>query len=197
MPDLIITPDVVERGARAMYTASLANAGPHCDTFDELPACWRRTLAIQARACLTEALRPAPTRGLLGIPWRAAFALQDDGWILRNDIIWHKSNAMPESVTDRLCAGRSPSARQVRTPAPTPSMAATPATCGPSPRSHSPEPTSPRCHPLSLSAVSKPGASRVQAGWHSARSILRLGHDRLRVTVADTSASTSTATTSH
>ena len=43
-----------------------------------------------------------PHKNLLGIPWRVAFALQDDGWILRNDIIWAKSNAMPESVTDRL-----------------------------------------------------------------------------------------------
>jgi len=41
-------------------------------------------------------------KNLLGIPWRVAFALQDDGWILRNAIIWHKPNAMPESVTDRL-----------------------------------------------------------------------------------------------
>lgn len=38
---------------------------------------------------------------LLGIPWRVAFALQSDGWILRQDIIWHKPNPMPESVTDR------------------------------------------------------------------------------------------------
>jgi site-specific DNA-methyltransferase (cytosine-N4-specific) len=38
----------------------------------------------------------------LGIPWRVAFALQDDGWILRNEIIWSKPNAKPESVTDRL-----------------------------------------------------------------------------------------------
>ncbi|NMM21547.1 MAG: site-specific DNA-methyltransferase [Rhodoferax sp.] len=38
---------------------------------------------------------------LLGIPWRLAFALQDDGWILRQEIIWHKPNPMPESVTDR------------------------------------------------------------------------------------------------
>jgi DNA modification methylase len=38
---------------------------------------------------------------LLGIPWRVAFALQDDGWFLRSDIIWHKPNPMPESVTDR------------------------------------------------------------------------------------------------
>ncbi|QBJ00892.1 site-specific DNA-methyltransferase [Mycobacterium phage Henu3 PeY-2017] len=43
-----------------------------------------------------------PAKSLLGIPWRVAFALQDDGWILRNAIIWHKPNAMPESVTDRL-----------------------------------------------------------------------------------------------
>lgn len=44
----------------------------------------------------------APAKNLLGIPWRVAFALQDDGWILRNAIIWNKPNAMPESVTDRL-----------------------------------------------------------------------------------------------
>jgi DNA modification methylase len=38
---------------------------------------------------------------LVGIPWRVAFALQDDGWWLRSDIIWAKPNPMPESVTDR------------------------------------------------------------------------------------------------
>ncbi len=38
---------------------------------------------------------------LIGIPWRVAFALQDDGWYLRQDIIWHKINPMPESVADR------------------------------------------------------------------------------------------------
>ena len=40
-------------------------------------------------------------KNLMGLPWRVAFALQDDGWILRSDIIWHKTNAMPESVLDR------------------------------------------------------------------------------------------------
>ena len=40
-------------------------------------------------------------KDLLGIPWRVAFALQADGWYLRQDIIWHKPNPMPESVTDR------------------------------------------------------------------------------------------------
>lgn len=43
-----------------------------------------------------------PNKNLIGMPWRVAFALQDDGWILRNAIVWHKPNAMPESVTDRL-----------------------------------------------------------------------------------------------
>jgi site-specific DNA-methyltransferase (cytosine-N4-specific) len=43
-----------------------------------------------------------PQKNLMGMPWRVAFALQADGWILRNDIIWTKPNAMPESVNDRL-----------------------------------------------------------------------------------------------
>ena len=42
-----------------------------------------------------------PTKNLVGIPWRVAFALQADGWYLRQDIIWHKTNPMPEPVTDR------------------------------------------------------------------------------------------------
>jgi DNA modification methylase len=42
-----------------------------------------------------------PGKNLIGIPWRVAFALQDAGWYLRQDIIWHKPNPMPESVTDR------------------------------------------------------------------------------------------------
>lgn len=45
-----------------------------------------------------------PTKNLLGLPWRVAFALQADGWIIRNAIVWHKPNAMPESVRDRLSA---------------------------------------------------------------------------------------------
>jgi site-specific DNA-methyltransferase (cytosine-N4-specific) len=49
-----------------------------------------------------DTLDDRPAKNLLGIPWRTAFALQDDGWILRNDVIWAKPNAMPESVTDRL-----------------------------------------------------------------------------------------------
>lgn len=44
----------------------------------------------------------ARPKSLLGMPWRVAFALQDEGWILRNAVVWDKPNAMPESVTDRL-----------------------------------------------------------------------------------------------
>jgi DNA modification methylase len=40
-------------------------------------------------------------KDLIGIPWRVAIALQEDGWYLRSDIIWSKKNPMPESVTDR------------------------------------------------------------------------------------------------
>jgi DNA modification methylase len=42
-----------------------------------------------------------PAKNLMGIPWRVAFALQEEGWILRQDIIWNKPNPMPESVKDR------------------------------------------------------------------------------------------------
>jgi len=41
------------------------------------------------------------SKDLIGIPWMVAFALRADGWYLRSDIIWHKLNPMPESVTDR------------------------------------------------------------------------------------------------
>jgi DNA modification methylase len=46
----------------------------------------------------TPGLKP---KDLMGLPWRLAFALQADGWWLRADVIWHKPNPMPESVTDR------------------------------------------------------------------------------------------------
>jgi len=57
-----------------------------------------------ATASNTGAIKPGapPAKNLYGMPWRVAFALQDDGWIWRNTIPWHKPNAMPESVTDRL-----------------------------------------------------------------------------------------------
>ncbi|MBM7324820.1 site-specific DNA-methyltransferase [Agrobacterium sp. S2] len=54
--------------------------------------------AMSVRPNTPEGLKP---KDLMGIPWRLAFALQDDGWYLRADIIWNKPNAMPESVRDR------------------------------------------------------------------------------------------------
>ena len=50
------------------------------------------------RTKVTTGLKP---KDLIGIPWMLAFALRADGWFLRQDIIWHKPNPMPESVTDR------------------------------------------------------------------------------------------------
>jgi DNA modification methylase len=52
----------------------------------------------QTSGIVPDGLKP---KDLIGIPWRVAFALQADGWYLRQDIIWHKPNPMPESVTDR------------------------------------------------------------------------------------------------
>ena len=52
----------------------------------------------KGRGNKVDGLKP---KDLIGIPWRVAFALQADGWYLRSDVIWHKPNPMPESVTDR------------------------------------------------------------------------------------------------
>lgn len=61
--------------------------------------CVRNTVPMrEASRSVTDDLKP---KDLCGIPWRVAFALQADGWWLRQDIIWSKPNPMPESVTDR------------------------------------------------------------------------------------------------
>jgi site-specific DNA-methyltransferase (cytosine-N4-specific) len=57
-----------------------------------------RARAMDVRPDTPAGLKP---KDLLGIPWRLAFALQDDGWYLRADIVWNKPNAQPESVKDR------------------------------------------------------------------------------------------------
>jgi DNA modification methylase len=61
---------------------------------------WKQTGESKNTACY-ERTCGVPAKNLLGIPWRLAFALQADGWYLRQDIIWHKPNPMPESVRDR------------------------------------------------------------------------------------------------
>jgi len=57
-----------------------------------------RNMEKKHSAIVPDGLKP---KDLVGIPWRVAFALQADGWYLRQDIIWAKPNPMPESVTDR------------------------------------------------------------------------------------------------
>lgn len=57
-----------------------------------------RARAMNVRPDTPAGLKP---KDLLGVPWRLALALQEDGWFLRSDIIWNKPNAMPESVKDR------------------------------------------------------------------------------------------------
>lgn len=76
--------------------AGKANGGA---TFDRHRGHGHRAGIIAAQRNM---LKHAPYKSLLGIPWRTALALIDDGWTLRNDVIWTKPNAMPESVTDRL-----------------------------------------------------------------------------------------------
>lgn len=59
---------------------------------------------LQEQNSIAVARKPAPgykPKDLIGIPWMLAFALRSDGWYLRQEIIWHKPNPMPESVTDR------------------------------------------------------------------------------------------------
>lgn len=61
----------------------------------------RRVLADDGTLWLNLGDSYGAAKQLLGIPWRVALALQSDGWHLRQDIIWHKPNPMPESVRDR------------------------------------------------------------------------------------------------
>lgn len=77
-------------GSRDGYTV----ARPH-SLRDGEPLLSSGVAAVDSEAARIKA------KDLIGIPWRVAFALQADGWYLRQDIIWHKPNPMPESVRDR------------------------------------------------------------------------------------------------
>lgn len=77
----------------ANRTYQVASTLMNGDTTNEAQACSGR-----GQKAADYGLKP---KDLIGIPWRVAFALQADGWYLRQDIIWHKPNPMPESVTDR------------------------------------------------------------------------------------------------
>ncbi|MDR1335940.1 MAG: site-specific DNA-methyltransferase, partial [Tannerella sp.] len=63
--------------------------------------CKQRTNA-ESHSTKATRVRNLKPKDLMGIPWMIAFALRDAGWYLRQDIIWHKPNPMPESVKDRF-----------------------------------------------------------------------------------------------
>lgn len=66
--------------------------------FNASNAKWPTAYDTSDKALATTSIKP---KDLVGIPWMLAFALRADGWYLRSEIIWHKPNPMPESVTDR------------------------------------------------------------------------------------------------
>lgn len=78
------------RGSEAIGTKQASNRGANASQHAMNPQEWR--------SMRHNNLKP---KDLVGIPWRVAFALQADGWWLRSDIIWAKTNPMPESVKDR------------------------------------------------------------------------------------------------
>jgi DNA modification methylase len=78
-------------------TGTVAGRGATTTEGPHVPAGWAGR-SQPVRAGTPNGLK---TKDLVGIPWRVAFALQDAGWWLRQDIIWAKPNPMPESVTDR------------------------------------------------------------------------------------------------
>ena len=85
------------------YSKSVSNNGGYSGKstlsgFTNLNTKGRQSNDFGARRKLNAGIKP---KDLVGIPWMVAFALRTDGWYLRSDIIWHKPNCMPESVTDR------------------------------------------------------------------------------------------------
>lgn len=79
------------------YSGSSASGGKASSTLVGTPNALRDGCGTRTKT-LSNGLKP---KDLVGIPWRLAFALQDAGWWLRQDIIWSKPNPMPESVRDR------------------------------------------------------------------------------------------------
>ena len=77
------------------YNAYNSNRGPSTSISDGTTG---RDHPKHRKGLTTKTLK---NKDLIGIPWRVAFALQADGWYLRQDIIWHKPNPMPESVRGR------------------------------------------------------------------------------------------------
>jgi len=99
-------PEGTEHGTagNALLFAELAHHIRCTSAYCSLVVSWLNAPYVQAQ-CTTGAgwSQALKHKDLIGIPWRVAFALQADGWYLRQDIIWAKPNPMPESVKDRCC----------------------------------------------------------------------------------------------
>jgi site-specific DNA-methyltransferase (cytosine-N4-specific) len=106
-PDAYVTVLVeVMRAVRALLAedgtawVNLGDSYGHGTSAERKPS--RTSTKISAEQHLAQGARHSgPAKQLLGIPWRVALAMQEDGWLLRSAVIWHKPNAMPESVKDR------------------------------------------------------------------------------------------------
>ncbi len=61
-----------------------------------------------ARRTVARGRPPVPVKSLLGLPWRFLLALQEDGWLIRNEVVWAKPNAIPETCRDRLARRHQP-----------------------------------------------------------------------------------------
>jgi DNA modification methylase len=83
-------------GKSGGYTGGVAAKGTHGKASI---GCGNRSLQ-RSKALVASGLKP---KDLIGIPWMLAFALRNDGWYLRQDIVWSKPGPMPESVKDRCC----------------------------------------------------------------------------------------------
>jgi DNA modification methylase len=86
------------------FHANETSHATDCDMGDDCMCGAGDASRYPQRTCTGSWVNSHPTlkpKDLIGIPWRVALALQADGWWLRSDVIWHKPNPMPSSVTDR------------------------------------------------------------------------------------------------
>lgn len=81
--------------------------GPGLNSGLTKPKNGERKIQIAQRASQRGGLARLPRKSICGLPWRLAFALQDDGWLFRQDIIWLHTNCVPESVRDRCTKAHS------------------------------------------------------------------------------------------
>ncbi len=105
-PDAFVTSLVevfaeVHRVLKSDGTLWLNLGDSYAGKSQSLPGDGRSGFSNNRKALVQRMSEGLKHKDLIGIPWRVAFALQQYGWYLRQDIIWHKPNPMPESVTDR------------------------------------------------------------------------------------------------